>query len=57
MLFIDVQSKINFIKITKMKTNYKAHQLFQQHYDAEVYPKISALVKFARNLDTYNKRN
>ena len=27
------------------------------HYDAEVYPKISALVKLARKLDTYNERN
>ena len=31
--------------------------LFKTHYDAEVYPKISALVKLARKLVTYNKRN
>ena len=27
------------------------------HYDAEVYPKISALVKLAQKLVTYNERN
>ena len=27
------------------------------HYDAEVYPKISALVKLARKLDTYIEQN
>ena len=27
------------------------------HYTAEVYPKISALVKFARKLDALNELN
>ena len=29
------------------------HHLTIDHYDAEVYPKLSALVKLARKLDTY----
>ena len=28
-----------------------------KHHDAEVYPKISALVKLAQNIVTYNERN
>ena len=33
-------------------------QVFREaHYDAEVYPKFSALAKLARKLDTYNERN
>ena len=28
-----------------------------KHYNAEVYPKISALVKLARKIDLYNERN
>ena len=28
-----------------------------RHYDAEMYSKISALVKLARKLVTYNERN
>ena len=28
-----------------------------QYYNAELYPKISALVKLARKIDTYNQRN
>ena len=28
-----------------------------QHYDAEVYPEISTLVKLARKLDKHNERN
>ena len=34
----------------------KTRMKYQAHYDAEVYPKISALVKLAQNLDTYNER-
>ena len=52
---------ISSIDITKTKANiYHISDLsviVYELYDAEVYPKISALVKLARELDTYNKQN
>ena len=40
---------------------FKAPKIFKEtlwyHYDAEVYPKISAFVKLAGKLDIFNERN
>ena len=51
--------KQHLLQQFKKKRVVKKQLLLQKllHYDAEVYPKISALVKLARQLVTYNERN
>ena len=46
---------LNFAGAIGRKNGIEASQTY--FYDAEVYPKISALVKLTRKLDTYKVRN